>query len=122
MDGRSTGKLFSDVSDFKVIRKKRNDVLNKLLISAKEDPVSQFQLGAKYYIGDGVEQNYEEAAKWFMMAAKQGYSQAQYNLAVMYEDGEGVKENIDEALKWYKKSAEQGNEDAKEALEKMGEK
>ncbi len=120
MDGRSTGKLFSDVSDFKVIRKKRNDVLNKLLISAKEDPVSQFQLGAKYYIGDGVEQNYEEAAKWFMMAAKQGYSQAQYNLAVMYEDGEGVKENIDEALKWYKKSAEQGNNDAIEALKELG--
>ena len=120
MDGRSTGKLTSELNDFKVIRKKKTDVLNKFSITAKEDPIAQFHLGAIYYSGDGVEQNYEEAAKWFTKSAQQGYSQAQYNLAAMYEDGEGVKQNIDEALKWYNKSAEQGNKDAIEALKEFG--
>ena len=106
--------------EFKVVRKKKNDDLNKLIIKAKEDSSAQFQLGVKYYNGDGVEQSYEEAVKWFTKSAENGHSQAQYNLAVMYEDGEGVKQNIDEAVKWYKESAKNGNNDSIEALKELG--
>ena len=33
---------------------------------------AQFQLGNAYYLGQGVPQNYEEAAKWLRLAAEQG--------------------------------------------------
>ncbi len=105
---------------FKITRKKKNDTFNKLLIKAKEDPIAQFELGVKYYNGDGVEQNYDEAFKWFTKSSENGNLQAQYNLAVMYENGEGTKENLDEAIKWYKKSSEQGNNDSIEALKELG--
>ena len=32
----------------------------------------QYQLGIKYYNGDGVFQDYTEAAKWYRLAAEQG--------------------------------------------------
>lgn len=106
-------------NEFKITRKKKNNNLNKLIMQAKEDSSAQFKLGVKYYNGDGVEQNYEEAAKWFTKSAENGNQQAQYNLAVMYEDGEGVKQNIDEAKKWYKMAADQGDKDAKKALKEL---
>ena len=37
-----------------------------------------------------VQQNYEEAVKWYRLSAEQGYSYAQNNLGLMYENGEGV--------------------------------
>lgn len=40
--------------------------------------VAQHNLGNCYYKGDGVEQNYEEAVKWYRNAAKQGDSYAQF--------------------------------------------
>ena len=48
---------------------------------------AQFDLGAMYYRGQAVEQNYAEAVKWFRKAADQGLAKAQYNLGVMYEYG-----------------------------------
>jgi TPR repeat protein len=66
-----------------------------------------------------VEQNYEEAVKWYRLAAEQGNVDAQYNLGCSYEDGEGVEQNHEEAIKWYRLAAEQGEEDAKEALARL---
>ena len=106
-------------NEFKIERKKKNNDFKKLLIKAQNDPNAQFQLGAKYYNGEEVDQNYIEAIKWFTKSAENGNTQAQYNLAVMYENGEGIKENMEEALKWYKKSAELGNEEAIQILKEL---
>ena len=76
-------------------------------------------MGCCYENGDGVEQNYEEAAKWWRLAAEQGNVKAQYNLGCSYEDGKGVEQNHEEAIKWYRLAAEQGEEDAKEALARL---
>ncbi len=65
-----------------------------------------------YYHGEGVLQNFEEANRWFRLAAEQGYSDAQYVLAQVYENGTGVPQNRAEAAKWYRLAAEQGNVDA----------
>ena len=39
--------------------------------------------------GDGVPQDFEEALKWYQLAADQGVARAQFNLGVMYSNGEG---------------------------------
>ena len=37
---------------------------------------AQYILGFCYYNGKGVEQNYEEAVKWYRKSANQGYKDA----------------------------------------------
>lgn len=74
----------------------------------KGDATAQFNLGLNYYEGQGVEQDYAEAAKYFRKAAEQGNESAQCNLGLMYYDGQGVEQNYAEAVKWYRKAAEQG--------------
>lgn len=76
------------------------------------DIASQFLLGKAYDQGEGIEQNFEKAAEWYLKAAKQGNVDAQFNLAVSYENGQGVKRNLDTAVSWYLKAAEQGDADA----------
>ncbi|MBT5159564.1 MAG: sel1 repeat family protein, partial [Alphaproteobacteria bacterium] len=61
-----------------------------------------------YDDGQGVTQDYKEAAKWYLKAAKQGYAKAQFNLGVKYDDGQGVTQDYKEAAKWYLKAAKQG--------------
>ncbi len=43
-----------------------------------------------YYQGDGVDQDYREAARWYRMVAEQGLAQAQFNLGMMHNLGRGV--------------------------------
>jgi TPR repeat protein len=69
---------------------------------------AQFNLGLLYYLGEGVEQDEEEAFHWYKKAAEQGNANAQCNLGYMYDLGEGVERNPEEAEKWYRKAAERG--------------
>ena len=69
---------------------------------------AQWYLGVMCHDGQGVPQNYAEAAKWFRKAVEQGYAKAQYNLGVMYRRGNGVQQDNEEAVKLYRKAAEQG--------------
>lgn len=46
----------------------------------KGDAQAQVDLGLAYANGDGVDQDWQEAVKWFHLAAEQGLPQAQYNL------------------------------------------
>ena len=80
------------------------------------DAVAQNRLGVRYYDGKGVEQNYEEAIKWFRKSAERGNDWGQYNLANCYYNGKGVSQDYVEAVKWYRKSAEQGNSSAQNRL------
>ena len=50
---------------------------------------------------------YEEAFKWYRLAAEQGDAVAQSNLGTCYFGGEGVEQDYGEAVKWFKKAAEQ---------------
>jgi len=44
-----------------------------------------------YQIGQGVAQDYAEAARWYRKAADQGGVAAQFNLGVMYYEGQGCR-------------------------------
>ena len=80
------------------------------------DKIAQYNLGVKYYFGEGVPQDYKEAVKWFTKAAEQGDAKAQYNLGNKYRKGEGVPQDYKEAVKWFTKAAEQGDADAQSNL------
>ena len=73
-------------------------------------------LGNRHYNGQGVPQDYKEAAKWYRKAAEQGDAEAQCRLGRMYQNGKGVSQDYKEAAKWYHKAAEQGNVKAQISL------
>jgi TPR repeat protein len=70
---------------------------------------AQYNLGSMYLEGQGVLEDYAEAAKWYRKAAKQGDAHAQYNLGLMYEKGQGVRQDDAQAAKWFREAAEQGH-------------
>ena len=75
--------------------------------------IAQFVLGYCYDEGQGVPQDYTQAAYWYRKAAEQGDADAQYNLGYCYKYGRGVLKDMVEAGRWYKLAADQGEEDAK---------
>ena len=82
---------------------------SELLAKAEQgDAASQFDVGKRYYDGEGVEQNFEQAVFWYIRAAEQGYAAAQNSLGYCYLYGKGVEQNYEKAIYWYTKSAEQG--------------
>ena len=62
-----------------------------------------------YENGWGVPKDYDEAIKWYRLAAAQGDAFAQNNLGGMYKTGQGVAKDYVEAIKWYRVAAAQGN-------------
>ena len=83
------------------------------------DANAQLKLGLMYVKGEGVPQNYEEAAKWTRKAAEQGHAWAQEKLGQMYHYGMGVPTHYGEAAKWTRKAAKQGNAGAQLFLGQM---
>jgi uncharacterized protein len=47
-----------------------------------------------YYNGQGVRQDYTEAAKWTRKAAEQGNTPAQADLGILYWNGQGVQKDV----------------------------
>jgi hypothetical protein len=74
-----------------------------------ENPDTICSFGQMAYDGDGVEQDFVEAAGWYKIAAERGSARAQHNLALMYENGEGVPQDVAEAARWYRQAADQGS-------------
>jgi tetratricopeptide (TPR) repeat protein len=86
------------------------------------DAGAQFNLGTMYYnghYGQSVIKDYEQAVKWFRLAAEQGVAEAQTKLGLMYTEGQGVAQDYKEAAKWYRLVAEQGNSFAQFQLGRM---
>jgi len=110
-----------DDGDFKTFRDMfyhtfdNNPILGVKLLriaAEKEALKAQTVLGECYRNGFGVEQNAEEAEKWYRKAAEQGNADAQYELGIWYLDGDDEKA----AVKWVRKAAEQGHMDAQYEL------
>jgi len=76
------------------------------------DAEAQFQLGALYANGKGVEQDTTRAAHWLQRSAEQGFVQAQTLLGWCHAAGDGVEQDLAAAVDWYIKAAEQGDTDA----------
>jgi TPR repeat protein len=61
-----------------------------------------------YFSGEGVDQDYKEANKWFNRAATQQYPPAQNSLGILYNEGLGVRRDHAKATNWFRHGAEQG--------------
>lgn len=73
---------------------------------------AQFEVGRMHEQGRGYAQSYEEAFRWYHLAAGQGFAPAQFHLAGMYGSGRGVKHDYAKALEYHLKAARQGYADA----------
>src|SRR5262249_27764317 len=67
--------------------------------------------------GQGVPQDFGEAAKWYRLAAEQGNPTAQSNLASMYFSGQGVKQDYVQAYLWVSLAASRSPASTKEDRE-----
>lgn len=76
------------------------------------DPIAQASLGLRYYRGQGVRKDLEEAFRWTKQAAEQGEARAQSNLGFYYMNGEGVGRDPAQAARWWREAASQGLQQA----------
>ena len=83
------------------------------------DAEARFYLADMFYGGEGIQQDYVQAASWYQRAAEQGHINAQFNLASLYLIGKGVKQSFVEASKWYRRAADQGDAEAQTNLAVM---
>ena len=77
---------------------------------------AQYNLGIRYYLGEGTLTDKKKAFYWFTQAAEQGDADAQYSLGKMYYDGEGTLADKKKAFYWYTQAAEQGHAGAQCSL------
>ena len=84
-------------------------LLEWLPLAKAGDVDAQYNLGWMFFHGEGVEEDYVEAIKWFRLAAEGGLVDAQVELGIMYQNGMGVVVDYDEALKWYHLAEKEGN-------------
>ena len=94
----------------------RETFLQTLTRKAEEGNVdAQLSLGYMYLYGDadaGVTSDYEQAFKYYSMAAAQGDNIAINNLGSLYYSGVGTKRNPYKAAILFAKAADQGNVEA----------
>jgi uncharacterized protein len=85
-------------------------------LATQGDLNAQYELGSLHYSGDGVKQDYSQAALWYRRAAQQGNVDAQYSLGNMYLMGEGITQDDSQAAHWYALAADQGHLSAQHNL------
>lgn len=90
-----------------LIKECSQKVFEQYMLAKEGDAVAQKNLGYYFGNGQGIDQSYTEALKWYRKSAEQGNASAQYNLGICYERGLGVEQSHSEAVKWLRKSAEQ---------------
>ena len=85
-----------------------NQTKKLLLLALSGDATAQNDLGCAYSSGQGVEQDFAEAIKWWRKAADCDLPGAALNLGLAYLSGQGVPQDYTEAARWNRKAAEQG--------------
>lgn len=85
------------------------DLAETRTLAQQGDAWYQTELALMYHHGKGLPKNYEEAARWYRLAAEQEFSKAQTNLGVLYGEGRGVPQDFTLAAEWFRRAAEQGN-------------
>ena len=106
--------IFSAEDEVQTDTGKKETFLEKSIRQANEGKLEdQMNLGYMYLYGtNGVEQNFDNALKYYTMAAEQKDPIALNNLGSLYFNGIGVPINTTKALDFFQQSAELGNDNA----------
>jgi localization factor PodJL len=83
--------------------------LSLRLAAANGDASAEFEVGARFAEGKGIQQDFKQAITWYRRSATRGFALAQYRLATLYERGLGVSKDLARARIWYERAASQGN-------------
>jgi len=71
-------------------QKEKNEAIQKFQEAANNgDAQAQFELGYLYYECE----DYEEALKWWKLAAEQGHARALNFIGICYKEGRGVEQS-----------------------------
>lgn len=70
--------------------------------------VAQFEIGKRFFIGNGVSKDVDKAVYWIEKSASQGYVYAQHVMGISYLYGNYTKKDISIAITWFDKASEQG--------------
>jgi TPR repeat protein len=70
---------------------------------------AQSYVAVMYEGGYGVQQDFHEAIRWYLMAAEQGDAYSEARLGFLYERDTAVHHDDRLAARWYEKAAEQGD-------------
>jgi TPR repeat protein len=65
------------------------------------------------------EKKYEEALRYYVLAADQGDTQGEFCLGICYRDGEGTEVDLGKARYWFERAAAKGDENAIESLAEL---
>lgn len=73
------------------------------------NPSAQVFIGLMYDQGHAVEQDKNEAEKWYALASEQEHASAKWRLALLYFHGSGITQDLQKAAKLYHSAAKQGD-------------
>lgn len=90
-----------------------------MIFAEQRSDTTQFELGQMFSRGAPEQRDYQQAANWFKLSARQGNIEAQYKLGLMYACGIGVAVNHIKAYAWLKVAAAQGSKRALQYLNKL---
>ena len=68
------------------------------------DGKSGLELAKNYFTGRGVKKDYNQAIRWFLLAAEDGSGESEYYLANCYYQGLGVEKDYNTALDYFLKA------------------
>ncbi len=83
------------------------------LVATQGAVIAQYNVGALYKDGKGVERNYSGAAYWYRKAAEKGHRRARSELGNLYLNGRGVPKNVIEGAAWIGLSSRKQNYEIK---------
>ncbi len=95
------------------LRQPNEAMVAGLMLKARQGSArDQYLVGLLYERGQGLPQDYAEAAQWYGKAAKQGLAKAQLSLGNLYDKGLGVPQSYEKAYRWYRQASAGGNAQA----------
>ncbi len=77
--------------------------------ASRGDATAEYDIGNRFYDGQGVTRNYVTALHWYRLAAARGFAAAENGIGYMYYEGQGISQNYPTALSWFRRAANQGD-------------
>ncbi len=88
------------------------------LAETSDHGYAQYYMGMMYMKGQGVEQDYKTAGKWFRKASEKSIPQAQYKLGDLYFKGRGLPKDFESAYIWFSVGASHAHKLSETAIDK----